>query len=344
MAASVQVGERARAIYRDSLVWDMTVPYGMQHATDGVTLPRFRKAGFGLVSLTIGGDKTFGPEAALANIARVYGVCARHPELYRLVHDIEDVAAARHEGRLAITLNFQGTNVLANDAGLVEVFYRLGVRHMLLAYNQKNLVGDGCAERTDAGLSRFGLAVVREMNRVGMLVDGTHSGHRTTMEAMEASTEPCIFSHCNAYSVFAHYRNIRDDQIRLCAKTGGVIGVNGLGEFLDDMEARSESMFRHLDHIVGLVGPRHAGIGLDYVKDVDGFWSYVDANPEAWPPNQGKANRHTRFVQPEQVEELAELMCRKNYSEADIRGILGGNFHRVCNQVWKRTTKQGAMT
>src|SRR4051794_28373148 len=157
---ALNVSERARAIYRDSLVWDMTVPYGMQHATDGVTLPRFMKAGVGLVSLTIGGDKTFGTAVALANIARVYEVCARSPQLYRFVRTIGDVEAARRAGQLAIALNFQGTNVLANDLGMIEVFYRLGVRHMLMAYNQKNLVGDGCAERTDCGLSRFGLSVV----------------------------------------------------------------------------------------------------------------------------------------------------------------------------------------
>ena len=332
---TLEIGARARELYRSSLVWDMTVPYGLQHATDGVTLPRFRKAGFGLVSLTIGGDKTFGPETALANIGKVYAVCAKHPELYRFVRTIGDVDAARKAGQLAITLNFQGTNVLANDTGLVEVFYRLGVRHMLMAYNQKNLVGDGCAERTDAGLSRFGLTMIREMNRVGMLVDGTHTGYRTSMEAMEASTAPCIFSHCNAYAVFPHYRNIRDDQIRKCAETGGVIGVNGLGEFLDDMEASSESMFRHLDYIAGLVGPKHVGIGLDYVKDVAGFWKSVEDTPDIWPDNQGKPNRHTKFGQPEQIVELVELMCRAGYADVDIRGVLGGNFYRVCQQVWK---------
>jgi membrane dipeptidase len=173
------------------------------------------------------------------------------------------------------------------------------------------------------------------MNRVGMLVDGAHSGYRTTMDAMEASTAPCIFSHSCAYAVFAHYRNIKDDQILRCAQTGGVVGVNGLGEFIDDTEARSESMFRHIDHIANLAGPQHVGIGLDYVKDVAAFWQYVDDSPEAWPENQGKRNRHTKFVQPEQIEELAELMCRKNYSEEHIRWILGGNFRRVAKQVWK---------
>jgi len=327
--------DNASAIFRSSLVWDMTVPYGTEQATDGVTLPRFKRAGFGVVSLTIGGDFTFGTQVPLANIAKVLALCAKQPDLYRFVASVDDIDLARREDKLAITLNFQGTNPLAQDLNMVEVFYRLGVRHMLLAYNQKNTVGDGCSERTDEGLSRFGLSVIGEMNRVGMLVDGSHSGYRTTMEAMEASTAPFIFSHSNAHAVYGHYRNIRDDQIQRCAATGGVIGINGLGEFLDDMEATSESMFRHVDYIANLVGPRHVGIGLDYVKDVPAFWKAVDENPDAWPPNQGRPNRHTKFVQPEQLEDLAELMLRKNYAEDDIRAILGENFRRVCKQVWK---------
>jgi len=332
---AVSISERARSIYRSSLVWDMTVPYGVQAATDGVTLPRLRGAGFGLVSLTLSADGTLGPQEALASIARVYEACAAHPDQYVLAHGVEDIDRARAEDKLAIVFNFQGTNALGGDVRLIEVFYRLGVRHMLMAYNQKNLVGDGCAERTDAGLSRFGLSVVKEMNRVGMLVDGSHSGYRTTMDAMEISSAPCIFSHSCAYSVFAHYRNIKDDQILKCARTGGVIGVNGLGEFIDDIEARSDSMFRHIDHIVNLAGPQYVGIGLDYVKDVAAFWQYVEGNPEAWPENLGKRNRHTQFVQPEQIEEVAELMCRRNYSEEHIRWILGENFRRVAKQVWK---------
>ena len=335
-ARTIEISQAARAIFRSSLVWDMTLPYGAIHAIDGVTLERFRQAGFGLLSLTIGNDRVFGrPELALANLAKVYAVVARHPDKLRLVYDTADVDLARSEGKLGITFNFQGTNVLGNDVGSIEVFYRLGVRHILFAYNQRSLVGDGCGEATDAGLSRYGRTVIREMNRVGMIVDGSHCGLRTSMEAMELSTAACIFSHSNAYSVYPHYRNIKDDQIRRCAATGGVIGINGLGEFLDDMEATSESMFRHVDYIANLVGPQHVGIGLDYVKDVAGFWKSVEDTPDIWPDNQGKPNRHTKFAQPEQVEELTELMCRRGYAESDIRGILGENFYRVCKQVWK---------
>lgn len=336
-APVVEISDRARQIYRSSLVWDMTLPYGAIHACDGVTLDRFRQAGFGLLSLTVGNDRVFGrPELALMNIAKVHAVCARHPDKYRIVYGTHDIDAARQEGRLAICFNFQGSNVLGNDAASVEVFYRLGVRHMLFAYNQRSLAGDGCGEATDAGLSRYGRSVIREMNRVGMIVDGSHCGHRTTMEAMDLSTAPCIFSHANAHGVHPHYRNIKDDQIRRCADTGGVIGINGLGEYIDDVEATSASMFRHIDYIAELVGPQHVGIGLDYVRDVDGFWKSVDDQPDLWPDNQGKPLRHTRFAQPEQIEELAELMCRHGYDDEDIRGILGRNFYRVCKQVWKQ--------
>jgi membrane dipeptidase len=217
---------------------------------------------------------------------------------------------------------------------MVQLYYDLGVRHMLLAYNARNHVGDGCAERTDGGLSRWGLRVVEEMRRVGMWVDGTHSGYRTTMEAMELSPGPFIFSHCNAHAVYPHYRNIRDDQIRACAASGGVVGLNGLGEFLDDHDATSASIFRHMDHMVQMVGSGHVGLGLDFVKNAPRFWRWVADNPHAWPPAPNPRT-NSGFGQPEQVGELTELMLHAGYSEADVRGILGDNWLRLAREVWK---------
>jgi membrane dipeptidase len=324
---------RTESVYGDALVWDMTLPWVPGYADDRL-LPRFHAAGIDHVSLTVAAD-TLGPEVALHQIALVQALCARAPDTYVLVSGVADVVAAKAAGKLALSLNLQGTNGLGGKVGMVEMFYRLGIRAMLLAYNQKNLVGDGCAERTDAGLSRYGIRVIEEMNRVGMLVDGTHAGYRTTMEAMEMTRAPFIFSHSNADAIFSHYRNIKDDQIRACARTGGVIGVNGLGAFLCDIEARPQSMFRHIDHIAQLVGPQHVGIGLDFVLDTRGFWDWVRANPEAWPPNNDQPHVDTKFVQPEQLVELPELMLRRGYSDADVRGVLGANFLRVAREVWK---------
>ncbi len=221
-----ELRSKSREIFRDALVWDTTFGWlmGSPHPE---TLPRFRAAGFDHISLTVGVD-LLGPEIVLREMGPVYAMCAREPDKYVLASDVASIDAAKKAGKLALTFNLQGTNGVAGNIEMVEIFYRLGVRSMLLAYNKKNLVGDGCTERTDGGLSRFGVSLVKEMNRVGMLVDGSHSGYRTTMDAMEVAEAPFIFSHSSAYAVFLHYRNIKDDQILACAKTGGVIGVCGL--------------------------------------------------------------------------------------------------------------------
>ncbi len=327
----IGVSERARELLDDALVWDMTLPWEVD-AVDEETLPRFKQAGVDVVSLTVN-MPTF--DATVRHIAAVHAYIRAHADTMVLIRSADDALEAKQAGKLALTLNLQETNPLDGELAMIDVYYDLGVRHMLLAYNQKNRVGDGCAERTDAGLSRFGVRVVEEMNRVGMLVDGTHTGYRTTMEAMEVCNAPFIFSHCNAWEVFPHYRNIKDDQIKACAATGGVIGVNGLGEFLDDPHATSASIFRHLDHMVNLVGPQHVGIGLDYVKNTAGLWNWVRDNPEMWPPVDGKPHDDTAFGQPEQVAELCELMLSHQYAEDDVRAILGGNFARVAREVWR---------
>ena len=328
--------EAARELVRDALVWDMTLPWSGDYADDDITLPRFRRAGIDVVSLTVagpGGDLA-GTIRWIAGLTRQ--IAGRADEMV-LCRSVAEIDAARAAGKLALIYNIQETRHFEDRLELIGLFYDLGVRHALLAYNAKNSVGDGCAERTDAGLSRWGLKVVKEMNRVGMLVCGTHTGYRTTMDAMDAmegSGAPFIFSHSNAFGVYPHYRNIRDDQIEACARTGGVIGVNGLGEFLDDHEAASRSMFRHIDYMANLVGPRHVGIGLDYVRDVDGFWTWVADNDFMWPPNPNQTRTRSKFAQPEQIVELVELMLEAGYADDDIRGILGGNFRRVGEQVW----------
>lgn len=331
--ARATVSRETVRLVDDSLVWDMTLPWGEGYAHPPI-LTRFHRSGFDLLSLTVAGT-----EVDLSHTVRWVAGAAhmidQERERMTLCHSVADIERAEATGKLALIFNFQETRPFQKNLELVGMFYRLGVKHALLAYNSKNYVGDGCAERNDGGLSRFGIELIQEMNRVGMLVCGTHSGYRTTMEAMEVSTSPCIFSHSNAYGVYPHYRNIRDDQIRACAKGGGVIGVNGLGEFLDDHEATSEAVFRHIDYIANLVGPEHVGLGLDYVEDEPAFWRWVDQNPDMWPANPGQTRSYSKFAQPEQLYELVELMLQRGYKKTDVRNILGLNFKRVCQQVWK---------
>ena len=185
------------------------------------------------------------------------------------------------------------------------------------------------------GLSEFGRNVVREMNRLGMLVDCSHSAYRTTMEAMEMSTAPVIFSHSNAWSLRRHGRNIRDDQIKACARTGGVVGINGIGLFLGDNDTRSATVVDHIAHVVRLVGAEHVGIALDYAFEVGGLDGLLAANPVVWPASEGYGTLGLGFVPPGQLPEIAETLLARGFSERETRGVLGENFLRVASRVWK---------
>lgn len=329
-----RVSERALALFDGALVWDMTLPWLASYADKDVTLPRFRNAGVDFASLTVN-DFPGSLGGSVRRIAEVTRHIQERSDTLVLVKSVDDILRAKQEGKLALAFNLQETNPLEGEVNFVQTYYDLGVRHMLLAYNQKNLVGDGCSERTDAGLSRFGVRVVQEMNRVGMIVDGSHTGYRTTMDAMEVATAPFIFSHSLAYAVHEHYRNIRDDQIKACAASGGVMGFNGVAFFLGDETGASETVVRHIDHISNLVGPEHVGIGLDYCRDSKSVGVWTLANTDMWPPNKGVPFGETAFVQPEQLLEITDILLARGYAEADVRGILGENFARVARQVWK---------
>src|SRR5262249_46809782 len=161
----------------------------------------------------------------------------------------DDIEAARLSGRLAVGLHLEGTRCFERNLDIIDAYYALGVRHALLAFNQNNDVGGGCAERSDPGLSAFGESVVRRLEAVGMLMDLSHTGHRTTLDAMALARKPCVFTHSMADAVHPHFRNLKDDQIRACAKTGGVIGMSGSGEYIGDLSCSNESILRHVNYI-----------------------------------------------------------------------------------------------
>lgn len=316
------------AILASSEVWDMTLPW-LEDYQDLGTLRRYKEAGYTFISAT---TEDFPPtlEGVRQSIESFREVAKAEAAWLTIGTSLAEIDRGRQEGKLVIGFNVQDTVQLGMDASGVAVLYELGVRHMLLAYNVRNFVADGCAEPANAGLSILGRQVVREMNRLGMVVDLSHTGRRSTLEAIEISEHPTIFSHSNAHAVSAHIRNIDDEQIRACAAGGGVIGVVGIGAFIGDAQARSESLFRHIDHISSLVGPRHVGLGTDYVPTMQELWTAIRAAKDtSWPDPTGTQLYEGDCVQPEQLSELVEIMLAHGYSTDDVKGILGANFRRV---------------
>jgi membrane dipeptidase len=326
--------DRALELLSSSVVCDLTLPWTPAMSDVDETLPRFKAAGYSFLSMTAQSTPPTLPQL-IHWMADVRAHIASRPDYMIFVRTVEDIRRAVAQDKLAIGFNIQDTIQLEGSTNLVRTYYDLGVRHMLLAYNTKNLVGDGCSERTDAGLSRFGIAAIEEMNRIGMLVDGSHTGYRTTMEAMEVTRAPFIFSHCCCAALAYHYRNVRDDQIKACAATGGVIGIAAIGAFLGDITAQAAAQFRHIDHVAQLVGPEHVAIGNDYVKDMPKVWAWARSNPQAWPEEDSRIVLDGECTQPEQLVELVELMLERGYSEGNVRGVLGENYLRVAAGVWQ---------
>jgi membrane dipeptidase len=328
------VNSAAASLVADAVVCDMVLPWGARWVpVRGDTLERFASSGFSYVSLTVGLDSTPSLEGTIQHMAGERRRIEAAADKYVFVESVDDILRAKKEGKLALGFHHQGTNALQGDVNMVSLYYRLGVRSLLLCYNSKNSVGDGCHEPTNAGLSSFGRTLIKEMNRVGMLVDCSHTGHRTTMEAMEVSTSPVIFSHSNARALCDHERNIRDDQIKACAQSGGVIGMNGMGIYIADNDASNEAMFRHVDYMCEMVGWQHVGLGLDYVYFADGFYKLIRSKPDMYPPADYPIPQ--QFFDPEQLVGLTALMLDHGYQPEHIHGILGGNYLRVARQVWK---------
>jgi membrane dipeptidase len=336
MQASVRA--KAQRLHRSALVWDNVFPVDLPgevaFGNSWDRLARFATAGVDIVSITLAGDNH--------NAAEALRLCAwARRELRERgasllpVRSVADVDRARSSGRLGVVLHFEGTRCFERNLDLVELFYDIGIRQTLLVFNNHNDAGGGCAEDSDAGLTRYGRRLVGELQRVGMLLDLSHTGHRTSLEALAAASAPAVFSHSNVHSLCPSFRNLRDDQIKGCAATGGLVGISGSSEYLGDVECSTESIFRHVDYVAQLVGPEHVGLGQDVVFDAEALTRWVRTRPDEWPMSRDPAWPGFRYAVPEQLPELTATMLRHGYDEESIRGILGENIRRVCGQVWR---------
>lgn len=324
----------AADVHRDALVWEQHACLPLKSGTSLEPLERYRRSGAGLVSLNVG----YGPSTAadaVKVLASFRSEVLRSPERYVLAEKVADVRRAAGEGRLAVTFDLEGTDALDGELALVEAYYTLGVRTMLIAYNESNGAGGGCHGDPNDGLTGHGREIVHEMNRVGMVVDGSHCSLRTTFDLFDISEAPVIFSHSNPRALHEHPRNVTDDQIRGCAATGGVVGINGIGHFLGDNDTRTDTFVRAIEYVCELVGAEHVGIGLDFVFDKDDLASEFAENSEAFPEGFGYSADNFEFVEPERLPLITERLLERGIADDDVRAILGGNFLRVAQASWR---------
>ena len=258
------------------------------------------------------------------------------------VKTVPDIHRAKKEGRVGIILGFQNASPIENDLDRLDLFYALGVRIIQITYNERNLLGNGCWERTDEGLSKFGQDAVRELNRLGILIDLSHVGDRTTLEAADLSEGPVACTHANARSYYDHVRNKTDDALKLIAEKGGVIGANAFPPFLPrGFEATVQDYVDVIDDLVERVGIDHVAIGTDYTQaQPDSFFDWLFSQQgtryRPRPAPYPSPLLHPRGMEtPDKLSNVSVELVKRGYTGTDVTKVLGGNWLRLFGEVWR---------
>lgn len=283
-----------------------------------------------------------GPAETLRAIGDWYALASDNRDLVVLAQTVADIRQAKENGQVAVLLGFQNTSPFADDYRLVEVFHRLGVRVAQLTYNIQNLVGGACYEPEDSGLTRFGRFVIGEMNRVGMLVDLSHVGNRTSRDAIEASATPVAITHANPTWFLEHPRNKPAEVIKALAARGGVIGCCLYPNVSGGQATTREEFCGMVARLVEEIGPRHVAIGSDCTRNWspdfvgwlrNGRWRPSAANPvppewPVWP---------SWFSGPADFPALTDGLLHTGLDERTIALVLGENWLRLFTDVFAGT-------
>ena len=340
---------RAVDLMKSSTVIDMLSPFALSSSKSRMWLSKpetftatdlqhYRDSGIHAVNIAIGlgGPDAF--ETTLEFVAQWDGFLAHHSGTLKRIDTATDIDAARASGKIGVMIGLQNSEHFRrpND---VDLFYSLGQRISQLTYNARNMIGNGSTERRDDGLSDFGVSIVERMNRAGMVVDVSHCGDRTTLDAFEVSKKPVLITHSNCRALTGHPRCKTDEAIRKCAAQNGVMGITGVRMFVKASEPTTvEDVLDHFDHVKKLVGPEFLGVGSDI--DLFGY--------DAMPANE-RAALHANYKSvyafrekddieginhPKRMFDLTEGLIRRGYTDAQIHGILGGNFRRVLGVIW----------
>ncbi len=281
-------------------------------------------------------------QSSLKGLAQLNAGVNKHSDSVSLISKFSDIEKAKTNSRIGILPAFQNSTAIGTDLNRLDMFYGLGVRQIQLTHNLRNWVGDGCTERTQAGLTHFGVNLVRKMNELGVIVDAGHCGVQTTFDAIEISSKAIVFSHTNCMALCKHPRNKTDDQIKALAAKGGVMGISNFNWFVsDNPKSTLDDLLDHYEYVINLVGPDHVGIGSDFeltgYPGIDGDRMWIDhlriySEQERrtlkvrWPPFIKAVDNEWRY------KTIARGLLSRGHSAEVVKKILGLNFQRVFKQ------------
>ncbi|MEG3089240.1 dipeptidase [Sphingomonas sp. PB4P5] len=344
-AVPTRYSRRAVDLVREGLIIDMLAPIKINFDPSFYAVRMsaqdeadFRASGVTGFHHAIGLGGPDAKESALAFFAIWGNYVARHAHLFCAVDKAVDLLRAKRDGKCAIIMGLQNADHFLSPAD-VKYFYEIGQRVSQLTYNSQNRIGSGSTDRVDGGISDFGVSIIEEMNKVGMLIDVSHSGDRTTLDAIELSPKPIAITHSNCRALIEHPRVKTDAAIAALGKKGGVMGITGVRNFVSKTDPTTiANIVDHIDHVVKIAGIDHVGIGTD--SDLNG---YDDTTPEMNKQLRGAYKDSYAFREkidvdgfdhPRKMYDLTEELIRRRYSDANIKAVLGGNFQRLLTATW----------
>ena len=353
VTAPTDIRDDARRTHDDAILVDgqgvtvlLPVAQVVPEAIDGVPyLDRAIAGGVTAQNVTLGiGGIGMGTDDFRALIGTMHGHYCYfeiEPRLL-LVETADDIRRAKGEGRLGVIFGVQGlATKIEDDPTLVRILHRLGLRIGQLTYNERSSLGCGCLEQPDTGLTQLGKIVIREMNHVGMAVDMAHAGDRTTVDAIDCSRQPVIVSHGNVRALCDTPRNYGDDALKALAACDGVIGITAYGPLCETRPGVRPALGDMLDHIAyvaDLVGVDHVGIGSDFFESESAvrFHAFFRVRyPEVFADYRLDNVYFDEFNRVDHFPLLTQALIDRGFSREETTKILGGNFMRVFDRVWK---------
>lgn len=337
--------KRAIDLVRRAVVVDMLAPIKIDFSPEyyAKTLSAqetadWRASEINAIHHAIGIGGPTAKEQALSFFAIWGNFVARNSHVFTGVDKFADILRAKQDGKVAVIMGLQNADHFLRAAD-VKIFYEIGQRCAQLTYNSQNRIGSGSTDRVDGGVSDFGVEIIKAMNEVGMLVDVSHSGDRTTLDAIALSAKPIAITHSNCRALIDHPRVKTDEAIKALAAKGGVMGITGVRNFVSKTDPTTiVNYVDHIDHVVKLVGIDHVGVGTD-----SDLYGYDDTSPEMNKMLRGAYKDSYAFREkididgfdhPLKMFDLTEELLRRKYSDANILAVLGGNFQRLLTATW----------
>lgn len=282
-------------------------------------IPRMKEGGVDVQFFAVFIEDIYKPDRSLKRTLQLidcfYKEMEKNQDDISQVTNYNQIEEVNSAGKIAAILSIEGGEALEGDLGVLRVLYKLGVRLLTLTWNQRNQIADGIGEsRTGSGLTKFGLKVIDEMNRLGMLIDVSHLSETGFWDVIKRSKAPIVASHSNCYALCPHLRNLKDEQIKALADKGGVIGITFVPNFLTQEKRKTTvgDVAKHIDYLVEKVGVDYIGLGSDF--DGTGVLPIGLEGVDKVPNITGK-------------------LLDRGYKEKDIKKILGENFLRVFKEV-----------